>query len=129
MLKRFIASAGTTVALLAFAAPAHAQDMPAAPAAQTATITGTVVDMACKFTHNLTGADHRMCAQVCADKGVPLVILASDGQLYLPAGAGMPSDGQNGRLKDFAEQKVTVTGEVFDAGGAKVIRIAEVKRA
>lgn len=128
-MKRLIAGAATAAALLLFAVPAQAQDMPAPPESETATITGTVVDLACKYTHNLSGSEHRMCAQVCADKGVPLVILASDGQLYLPAGAGMPSDGQNERLKEFAEQKVKITGDVFEAGGAKVIRIADVARA
>jgi len=128
-MRRFIASACTTAALLFLAVPAQAQDMPAPPEGEAATVTGTVVDLACKFTHNLEGEGHRMCAQVCADKGVPLVILASDGQIYLPAGEGMPSDGQNERLKEFAEQKVNVSGDVFEAGGAKVIRIKDVKRA
>lgn len=128
-MRRFVASACAAVALLFVAVPAQAQDMPAPPESQTATVTGTVVDMACKFTHNLAGNEHRMCAQVCADKGVPLVILASDGQVYLPVGAGMPSDGQNERLKEFAEQTVSVTGDVFEAGGARVIRITDVERA
>ena len=128
-MKRLIAAAGTAAALLLVAAPAAAQDMPAPPPSEQMTVTGTVVDMACKFTHILTGEGHRMCAQVCADKGVPLVILGSDGQIYLPAGAGMPSDGQNARLKEFAEQRVRITGHVFEAGGAKVIRIDNVRRA
>lgn len=127
-MRRFIASACATAALLFVAAPAQAQDMPAPPESETATVTGTVVDLACKFSYNLSGDEHRMCAQVCADKGVPLVILASDGQVYLPSGAGMPSDGQNDRLKEFAEQKVNVSGDVFEAGGAKVIRITSVER-
>ncbi|MFW6089049.1 MAG: hypothetical protein ACODAB_04795 [Gemmatimonadota bacterium] len=128
-MRRFITSACTAAALLFVAAPAQAQDMPAPPEGETATVTATVVDLACKFTHNLSGDEHRMCAQVCADKGVPLVLLGSDGTVYLPAGEGMPSDGQNERLKEFAEQKVEVSGEVFEAGGARVIRIDDVKRA
>jgi hypothetical protein len=128
-MKRIVSTACSVAALILVAVPAQAQDMPAPPEGETATVTGTVVDLACKFTYNLSGDEHRMCAQVCADKGVPLVILASDGQVYLPAGAGMPSDGQNDRLKEFAEQQVNVTGDVFEAGGAKVIRITDVERA
>lgn len=128
-MKRILSAVGAAAVLLLVATPAVAQDMPAPPPSESQTVTGTVVDLACKFTYNLEGEGHRMCAQVCADKGVPLVILGSDGQVYLPAGEGMPSDGQNERLKEFAEQRVRVTGHVFEAGGAKVIRIERVVRA
>jgi hypothetical protein len=92
------------------------------------TISGTVVDVSCKFGLGLSGNDHRMCAQVCADKGIPLAILGSDGKLYLPTSPAMPGDAQNGRLKDFAEQQVTVSGVVFEAGGAHAIQIASIQR-
>jgi anti-sigma factor RsiW len=52
----------------------------------------------------------------------------SDGTLYLPTTAAMPGEGQNGRLKEFAEQEVTVTGTVFPAGGASAIQIASIRR-
>jgi len=92
------------------------------------TISGTVVDVSCRFGLGLMGDSHRMCAQVCADKGIPLAILGNDGKLYLPTSAAMPGDGQNARLKDFAEQQVTVTGTVFPAGGANAIQIATIQR-
>jgi hypothetical protein len=92
------------------------------------TISGTVVDVSCKFGQGLSGDSHRMCAQVCADKGIPLAILGSDGTLYLPTSAAMPGDGQNDRLKEFAEQEVTVTGLVFPASGANAIQIASIRR-
>jgi hypothetical protein len=91
-------------------------------------ITGTVVDVSCKFGLGLSGDSHRECAQVCAGKGIPLAILGSDGKLYLPTSAAMPGNGQNERLKDFAEQQVTVTGTVFPAGGANAIQIETVQR-
>jgi hypothetical protein len=69
-----------------------------------------------------------MCAQVCADKGIPLAILGADGHLYVPTSAAMPGDGQNERLKEFAEQDVTVTGTVFPAAGASAIQIASIRR-
>lgn len=124
------------LALGALSAPAKAQQ-PAgqargmemsAPKSRTATITGTVVDVSCKFGQGLTGADHKMCAEVCADRGIPLAILGTDGKLYLPTSAAMPGDAQNARLKAFAEQKVKVTGAVFEAGGANAIQIASIQR-
>jgi len=124
-------------ALLALAVllpmPLHAQGKEKmamkAPPSRTASVTGTVVDVSCKFGQGLTGAEHRMCAQVCSDRGIPLAILTDDGELYLPTSADMPGNAQNDRLKEFAEQRVTVSGKVFEAGGAKAIQIASVKKA
>ena len=130
-MKRLIGSIGALafVALMVPAA-ATAQDMsmPEPPEGQAATITGTVIDVSCKFRHNLTGDGHRMCAQVCADRGIPLAILADDGTLYMPVSVGMPGDNQNAALKQYAEQKVRVRGTVFEAGGAKAIEIESVRR-
>jgi hypothetical protein len=112
---------------LAGAGTAAAQGMQT-PKGTQRTITGTVVDVSCKFGQGLSGNDHRMCAQVCADKGIPLAILGSDGKLYIPTSAAMPGDGQNARLKEFAEQEVTVTGTVFSASGAEAIQIASIRR-
>jgi hypothetical protein len=129
MLKRMAASVGTLL-VLGFVLPnaASAQMMGNAPEGKEATVQGTVVDLSCKFRHGLTGADHRMCAQVCADRGIPLAILGNDGRLYMPVSSGMPGEDQNARLKEFAEQQVTIRGTVFEAGGASAIEIASVSK-
>ncbi|MGH7700694.1 MAG: hypothetical protein ACREMJ_09295 [Gemmatimonadales bacterium] len=124
MLSLTAVAAGLSLAGAGTAAAQGAQ----APKGTQRTITGTVVDVSCKFGQGLTGESHRMCAQVCADKGIPLAILGSDGKLYIPTTAAMPGDGQNERLKEFAEQEVTVTGTVFPAGGASAIQIASIRR-
>jgi len=114
---------------LAGAGVAVGQAMPMEhPKGSQRTITGTVVDVSCKFGQGLSGDSHRQCAQICADKGIPLAILAKDGKLYIPMSTAMPGDGQNGRLKEFAEQQVTVTGTVFPAAGANAIQIASIER-
>lgn len=115
-------------ALMLVPSLAHAQEMGPAPESEEVTVTGVVVDVSCKFGQGLTGEGHRMCAQVCADRGIPLAILSDDGQLFIPTTAAMPGDGQNDRLKEFAEQRVTVTGKAFSAGGAKALEIATIKR-
>jgi hypothetical protein len=130
MFQRFstvIASAA--IALLASAPTAGAQATKTemkAPASREVTVTGTVVDVSCKFGQGLTGEDHRMCAQVCSDRAIPLAILTADGKLYIPTSAAMPGDAQNDRLKEFAERKVTVKGKAFEAGGAQAIQISSV---
>lgn len=126
---RTIPGAGLlALALLAAPAQASGQGMGAPPKSKEVTINGVVVDVSCKFGQGLTGNDHRMCAQVCADRGIPLAILADDGTLYVPTSAAMPGDGQNARLKEFAEQRVTVKGKAFPAGGAQALQIATIQR-
>jgi len=130
VLTRVLPRAGLLAAALV-AAPgvAHGQGMGAKPESREVTVTGVVVDVSCKFGQGLTGDQHRMCAQVCADKGIPLAILTDDGTLYIPTSAAMPGDGQNGRLKEFAEQRVTVSGKSFAAGGARALQIETIKKA
>lgn len=101
----------------------RAMPMGKMPVGKEANITGTVIDVSCKFGNGLSGAEHRMCSQVCADNGLPLAILGSDGKLYVPVTPEMPGKGQNSKLREFAEQKVSVRGKVFAAGGAQVIQI------
>lgn len=121
---------GKVVALALLVAPATArgQAMAAPPKSENVTVSGVVVDVSCKFGQGLAGDQHRMCSQTCADRGIPLAILADNGTLYIPTSAGMPGDGQNARLKEFAEQRVTVKGKAFRAGGARAIQIETIQR-
>ena len=92
---------------------------------QQLTVTGTVVDMACRFSKGQSGASHVVCATMCAKAGVPMAILTSDGKLYIPA---MHAEGQNPKLLPFVEQEVTVTGKVYPAAGANTIEIASITK-
>jgi hypothetical protein len=130
MLIRMLSITAIAGALsLASAGIARAQAMPMEhPKGSQRTISGTVVDLSCKFGQGLSGDSHRQCAQICADKGIPLAILGKDGKLYIPTSTAMPGEGQNERLKEFAEQQVTVAGTVFPAAGANAIQIASIER-
>ncbi|OGU02503.1 MAG: hypothetical protein A2085_08900 [Gemmatimonadetes bacterium GWC2_71_10] len=116
---------------LAAAVPAQSQQMAAPRPAQTrnVTLTGEVIDLSCRLGQGLAGDQHRMCAEVCADRGIPLAILGSDGNVYLPISHEMPGSGQNARLKPFAEQRVRVTGQVVNQNGARAIFIDTIARA
>ena len=111
---------------LAAAVPAQSQQMAAPRPAQTrnVTLTGEVIDLSCRLGQGLAGDQHRMCAEVCADRGIPLAILGS-----LPISHEMPGSGQNARLKPFAEQRVRVTGQVVNQNGARAIFIDTIARA
>lgn len=110
---------------------------PLAPAAeaqerQERSFTAQVVDLACYTVHDLKGEEmHRECAQVCADRGVSLVLLDSEGNLYHPVGMAMPSSGdeENQRLRPHAERQVNVRGAVINRGGLRTIVIESVSAA
>lgn len=125
-----LAATALTLAIpaAAFAQAGNAMPMKAPPSKQ-ATVTGTVVDVSCKFGQGLHGPDHKMCAEVCSDRGLPLAVLGDDGKLYIPASPSMPGDPQNNRLKPFAEQRVKISGKVFAAGGAQAIEITSIAAA
>ncbi|HXV85544.1 MAG TPA: hypothetical protein VD793_02540 [Gemmatimonadales bacterium] len=122
MFKQLLATLATG-AVLAGAAPATAEAQ-AVPEGQDMTITGTVVDVTCKFAKGAQGSGHRQCGVVCANAGLPLAILADDGTLYIPLGADA---GQAGAvdLKPHVDHNVTIKGKVFSSGNAKGIMVSE----
>jgi len=131
MHSRLLASLGVAALVATLPCPLPAQEKMTmkAPPSRDATVTGTVVAVSGRFAQGLSGPATRMCAGVGAARGIRLAFLADDGTLYLPTSAAMPGDGQNPRLKPFAEQRVTISGKVFDAGGAKAIQIASIRKA
>ena len=121
----FAAAAGASLPQAANAQAMAGKPM-AMPVGHEETITGTVIDVSCKFGQGLTGAEHTICAGICADKGLPLAILTADGKLYIPISPAMPGDAQNAALKQYAEKKVKVSGKVFTAGGAQAVEITAI---
>lgn len=126
-MRKWLTTLAAAVALTFAADGASAQQGPGLESATDITLTAEVIDLSCKLVHGLSGEDHRMCAQVCADKGIPLALFAN-GQVYVPVSMGMPGTGANEQLKPFAEQSVRVTGKVIDRGGMKSIIIEGIER-
>jgi hypothetical protein len=93
------------------------------------TLRGQVIDLSCKVVHDLAGEDHRMCAQVCADAGVPLAILGEDGHIYHAVSTEMPSSGDelNALLRPHAERSVTIEGRLVERAGVRGIVIESVR--
>jgi hypothetical protein len=123
-----LAMAAFAVAMLAVGSvDISAQMTPTMADHEEVEFTATVVDMSCKLVYNLSGEEmHRMCAQVCADNGIPLGLLAEDGTYYLPVSAGMPGAGSNEMLRGHAEHTVTVKGKVISRAGMNSIVIESV---
>ena len=110
----FAAIAATAVA----ARPAQAQEA--------VTITAEVVDLVCYLNMGVKGESHRECAQVCADAGLALGFLGSDGQIYLAAGQGMPAAPMNPKLRPHAEHTVEVKGTLHERSGARSIVVESI---
>jgi hypothetical protein len=95
----------------------------AAPAAQTQTVRGEVVDLQCSLEKGSSGRGeaHGACAMDCARRGRQLAILADDG-VYVVAGDYTAND--NAKLLDFVARRVEAKGQVADKDGRKVITVA-----
>ncbi len=120
-----------TILALGFVAlvpkPVSAQMMPTAAEGRAVSFTATVVDMSCKSVYNLSGDDHRMCAQACFDQGIPLALLGEDGTMYLPVTLVMGSERGDKDLRGHAEHTVQVTGKVIERAGLNTILIESIK--
>ncbi len=117
----------TTLALgffLVAAQPASAQMSVAE--STSITLTASVVDLSCNSVYGLSGEDHRMCAQVCFDQGIPLALLGEDGTLYVPVTTVMGSERGDKDLRGHAEHTITVTGKVITRGGLNTILIESI---
>lgn len=90
------------------------------------TVKGYVLDSACAFTRSLDKPISKECAISCANAGSPLVILGEDGMIYWPIADSAPATGQNPKLLQFAGEKVSVTGKVYQRGGSKAIVIEKI---
>ena len=96
---------------------------------KTVTVEGYVLDSACAFTKNLEKPISRDCALACAKEGSQLVILAKDGTIYWPIDSATPAKGQNARLLEFAGNRVTATGKLYDRGGSHALVIEQIQAA
>src|SRR6202158_4229301 len=115
-------SSAVILAALTFSAALLAQQ-------KTVTVEGYVLDSACAFTKNLEKPISRECALTCAKQGSQLVILTKDGTIYWPIDSATPAKGQNARLSEFAGNRVTATGKLYDRGGSHALVIDTIQPA
>ena len=116
-MRNLISMAAGAAFAVSLAMPALAADL---------TIKGEVVDVACSTSKKEAGHGdaHASCAMVCAKKGQPLGILTADA-VYTVKGDYAANN--NAKLLDFVAKNVTVTGEVTEKDGQKVINVKSIK--
>ena len=96
--------------------------------AKQATLTGEIVDTGCYLGHGEKGEKHAQCAQVCINKGMPMGLLTSAGDLYLLVPPHSNTEAYK-KVKDWASKNVEITGTVMERNGMKSIEVASAKLA
>lgn len=89
-------------------------------AADTKTVEGDIVDLACYLAHGEKGEKHMKCAKQCIIGGAPAGLLDAEGKLYL-----LVEDHANpkpyGQMKKLAGEKAKVTGRVVQKNGMQAM--------
>src|SRR5436190_16946222 len=118
-----IISAVTITIASALAHEGHEDHDEKAEQAQSVTVTGEVLDMACYVDHGATGAKHADCAKTCIESGLPVGIKTTDGKTYLVIGEHQPL---NKELAPYAGKTVTLKGKLVERDGIKMLANAEI---
>jgi predicted lipoprotein with Yx(FWY)xxD motif len=111
----------------AFALAALCAVVSSAPAhAAVVTVKGEVVDIACATTKGAAGKNdgHSACALTCARNGDPVGVLTDD-TIYEVTGDFTAN--RNAKLLDFVAKSVTITGEVTERDGKKLLNIKTIR--
>ncbi len=91
-------------------------------------ITGTVIDTAC-YAAGKHGPDETGCTEMCLNMGVPASILTDSGDVIMLMPMADSNPEPYTKVKEFAAQKVEITGMASERGGLKVFFVADVKAA
>lgn len=92
-----------------------------------AAVRGEIVDSKCYLGAMKPGEGktHKECATLCIRGGIPAVLLGADGWYLVADAEGGPIDSEN--LK-FVGDAVEASGEVWEVGAVRVLRVRSVRR-
>lgn len=89
-----------------------------APAQEDVTVEGEILDLTCYLHKGSKGRRHRACAEMCAEKGLPVGILTEQDEVFLliedhdnpdPYAAAVKLAGRDAKLKGKKYSKGSVT--------------------
>jgi len=102
----------------------------AAASAERVQITGEVMDTWCYTSEVMGGSDavlgsaHHQCAIWCAAGGIPVGILADDGQIYMVLKLGDDDQSNaNPKILEIQSNRVAVDGELYRRDGINYLLI------
>jgi hypothetical protein len=90
------------------------------------TIQGEIVDLACYLSKGSRGPSHRVCAQKCAERGIPIGVLTDDGNLFLLLEDHSDEEPYED-AKKLAGDRAEVKGKKFSKPGIVGIVVEEIK--
>jgi hypothetical protein len=118
----------SVVAFAGFAIANAAEEKKADAKPKPTTLTGEIVDLGCYLGHGAAGEKHKQCAETCIAGGMPMGLLTAKGEVYLLTPPHENKDAYN-KAKDWAGDKVELTGLVHERSGLKSIEVASAKPA
>jgi len=124
-MRKFVTTSLTLLTMV-FVVSVYAHEQHHSKSGKTMTVQGEVLDSACYFTHEARGAEHEDCAKKCIQKGIPMALIDSTGALYL-LNEDHETPGPYNQLKNMAAKNVTVTGNLIEKQGMKVLFVQSVK--
>ena len=115
-MRRLISGVAVAAFAAAMVVPAFAAEV---------TVKGEVVDVACSMSKGEGGKGdaHAACAMSCAKRGQPVGILTSDA-IYEVTGEFAANN--NAKLLDFVAKQVTVTGDLTEKDGKKLLNVKSI---
>jgi hypothetical protein len=97
-----------------------------AAAQEEAQVEGEIVDVTCYLHKGSKGRRHKTCAQMCAEKGLPIGVLTDDGELLL-----LIEDHDDPEpyedAKKLAGEKAAIGGKKYTKGSITGIMVQKAK--
>jgi hypothetical protein len=98
----------------------------AARAQEEITVEGEIVDLACYLAKGSRGPSHKVCAQKCAERGIPIGVLSADGKLLLLLEDHSDEEPYE-EAKKLAGVNAVVKGKKFSKPGIDGLVVGEIK--
>jgi hypothetical protein len=97
-----------------------------ASAQEDITVSGEIVDLACYLAKGSRGPSHKVCAQKCAERGIPIGVLTDDGKLFLLLEDHSDEEPYED-AKKLAGETAEVKGKKFSKPGIDGLVVGEIK--
>ncbi len=121
---KFFARTTLSIVLATSLLPAFAA--PVALGQEEVAVQGEILDMTCYLHKGSKGRKHRACAEMCAQKGLPVGVLTASDEVYLLIEDHDNPDPYADAVK-LAGRDASIKGVKYSKGGVAAIMVTEAK--